>query len=241
MRKTILFVDDEPDFRRTMVYWLESLGYRAIDAVDGDHGWRLVQHHLPDLVMTDVAMPQVDGVELCRRIKLTETTAGIPVVMFTGHNETNLQLAGTEAGADGYVSKETDLRILQARIEAILKDRVRQSQSTQREITTARRQTLSQAVTTLAHHINNSVMAIHATASAIDPDNPDHGRTLQRVCQTEARKMLTVLRALKRMADEEELRTTVYVGKELMFDLETELARLASPDPDKGATGTGSR
>ncbi len=233
MRKTILFVDDEPDVRRTMRYWLASLGYRAIDAVDGEHAWKLVQEHTPDLVMTDVAMPQMDGVELCRRIKLTEATAGIPVIMFTSHDQTDLQLAGTEAGADAYVSKETDFRILQARLEAILKDRTRQSEATQRQVETAKRQTLSQTVTTLAHHINNSVMAIHATASAIDPASPDHARTLRRVCQTEARKMLTVLRALKKMAEEEELKTTVYVGSELMFDLERELTRLASP-----ATGT---
>lgn len=231
MRRTILFVDDEPDFRRTMRYWLESLGYRSVDAVDGEHAWKLIQQQAPDLVMTDVAMPQMDGVELCRRIKLTEATAGIPVIMFTGHDETDLQLSGTKAGADAYVSKETDLRILQARMEAILKDRSRESDARQREVDAIKRQTLGQTVTTLAHHINNSVMAIHATASAVDPANPDQARTLQRVCQTEARKMFTVLRALKKMADEEELKTTVYVGKELMFDLEQELVRLSSP-PD---------
>ena len=227
-RKTILFVDDEPDFRRTVRYWLEPMGYRVVDAVDGEHAWKLIQQQMPDLVMTDIKMPQMDGVELCRLIKLTEATSGIPVIMFTSHAEADVQLAGTEAGADAYVSKDVDWRILHARIEAMLRERSRQSETTRRQVDSAKRQTLSQAVTTLAHYINNSVMAIHTTAAAINPANPDHAHLLQRTCQVEAKKMLAVLRALKKMADEESLRMTTYVGEELMFDLEAELARLPS-------------
>jgi len=245
MRRTILLVEDETNIRHLMRRWLEHLGYEVYDAPDGKRGWELVQEHMPELVMTDIAMPEMDGVELCRLIKLTDKTSGIPVLVFTSYSETESQLAGAEAGADAYLSKETDLRVLQARIEALLKARLRQSEATRREVASVRRQTLSQSVTTLAHYINNSVMAIHATAGVIDPTKPDQAEKLQRVCQAEARKILVVLRALKRMAEEEDLKTTVYVGHETMFDLEAELARLsaamAKPGGDTSGTGESSR
>lgn len=222
MPLTILLVEDEPDIRRMMARWLAHNGYAVEEAENGRAGWERVQQNPPDLVITDVAMPEMDGVELCRLIKLGELTAGIPVLMFTSHSEADLQLAGTKAGADAYIPKNSDLRVLQARIEALAADRARTRQETER----TQRLTLSQSVTTLAHHINNSVMAIHATASVVDPNNPQHAQKLRQVCQTEARKMLLVLRALKEMAEREELKTTVYVGNERMFDLETALKQL---------------
>ncbi|HDS73945.1 MAG TPA: response regulator, partial [Firmicutes bacterium] len=194
---------------------------------NGREGWEGISTRKPDIVLSDIAMPEMDGVELCRRIKTTESTSDIPVIMFTSLKEAEIQLAGTSAGADAYLSKDTDPRILKARIEALLASRTRQSESTEKRVDSARRQTLSQTVVTLAHHLNNSLISMHATASVVNPDNTSDSRKLRDVCITETRKMLVVLKALKQMADERELKTTVYVGSEVMFDLETELARLA--------------
>ena len=68
MRRTILLVEDETNIRHLMRRWLEHLGYEVYDAPDGKRGWELVQEHMPELVMTDIAMPEMDGVELCRRV-----------------------------------------------------------------------------------------------------------------------------------------------------------------------------
>ncbi|HOT37339.1 MAG TPA: response regulator [Candidatus Latescibacteria bacterium] len=221
---TILLVEDEPGIRSVTAKWLAHHGYAVDEAENGKEGWECIQQRAPDLVITDIAMPEMDGVELCRLIKTTESTADIPVLMFTSHAEADLQLAGTKAGADAYIPKNGDLRVLNARIEALAAARSRARQETER----TRRLTLSQSVTTLAHHINNSVIAIHATASVVDPNNPQQAQKLRHVCQTEARKMLLVLKALKEMAEREELKTTVYVGNELMFDLEAALRQLDS-------------
>jgi DNA-binding response OmpR family regulator len=229
MPVTILIVEDEPEIRSMTAKWLVRSGYEVLEAENGRLGWERVQQNHPDIVLTDVAMPEMDGVELCRLIKLGDATAKTPVLIFTSHSEAELQVAGTQAGADAYVPKNTDLRILLARIEALLEARSRAQEETDRTVASTRKLTLSQSVTTLAHHINNSVMAIHAMAGVVDPTNVEHARKLKQVCQVEARKMLLVLRALKEMAEREELKTTVYVGKELMFDLEAELAQLKTP------------
>ena len=219
MDGTILLVEDEADVRMLTRMWLESLGYRVVEADDGAVAWDLMRQDVPDLVLTDIAMPNRDGVQLCRLIKTTEATADVPVLMFTSHTEVESQVASTDAGADAYIPKDSSHRIMQGRIEALLRARTRQSEATRKEIASAQRQTLSQTVITLAHHINNSLMAIHATASVVDPECPDEAKRLQSVCRTEVRKMFKVLTALKAMADEQELKTTTYVGPELMFDL----------------------
>jgi len=228
---TILLVEDEPAIRSMTAQWLSRNGYAVDEAENGKAAWDHIQQTPPEVVITDVAMPEMDGVELCRLIKTTGSTAGIPVLMFTSHSEADLQLAGTEAGADAYLPKDGDLRVLKARIEALAAARSRALLETEQ----TRRLTLSQSVTTLAHHINNSVMAIHATAAVVDPNDPRQAHKLRQVCQTEARKMLLVLKALKAMAERDELKTTVYVGKELMFDLEAALKQL-----DAGAKPPGS-
>ncbi len=224
---TILLVEDQSDVRHLIRLWLQRLGYAVYEATNGREGWEAVSRRKPDIVLSDIAMPEMDGVELCRRIKTSEGTADIPVIMFTSLKEAEIQLAGTSAGADAYLSKDADPRILKARIEALLAARTRQSETTAKQLDTARRQTLGQTVITLAHHLNNSLISIHATASVVKSDNVDDAKKLQQVCLMESRKMLVVLKALKQMADEEELKTTVYVGSEVMFDLEAELARLA--------------
>jgi DNA-binding response OmpR family regulator len=116
---TILLVEDEPGIRSVTAKWLAHHGYAVDEAENGKEGWECIQQRAPDLVITDIAMPEMDGVELCRLIKTTESTADIPVLMFTSHAEADLQLAGTKAGADAYIPKNGDLRVLNARIEAL--------------------------------------------------------------------------------------------------------------------------
>jgi adenylosuccinate lyase len=124
------------------------------------------------------------------------------------------------------MSKDTDPRLLRARIDALIKDRTRHDEATARKVQSVQRQTLSQSVTTIAHHINNSVMSIHSAATVIDVNDPEHVRKLQQVCRLEARKILSVIKALQTMAEFDELKTTPYLGEEMMFDLELELSKL---------------
>jgi len=226
MPARILYVEDDASARRVFAITLRKSGYDVAEAADGAEGWELVRQRAFDVVLTDLNMPEMSGAELCRRIKTDEELSETPVIVFTSHSEVDNEIEGTEAGADAYMSKDTDPRVLRARIEALIKERTRQVEATARKVQSVQRQTLSQSVTTLAHHINNSVMSIHSAATVIDRDNPEHVRKLQQVCRLEARKILSVLKALKTMAEFEELKTTPYLGEDMMFDLEAELSKL---------------
>jgi DNA-binding response OmpR family regulator len=226
MANKILFSEDESGTRKVISLWLRKAGYEVVEAQNGVDAWEKLQDYVPDMVITDLSMPEMGGMELCRKIKLSDKLAGVPVIVFTSHDEVDRQVEGAAAGADAYLSKDTDLRVLLARIDVLLKEKNRHDEETAREVATIRKATLAQSVTTLAHHISNGIMAIHSAASVIDPENIEHVQRLQNVCQTESRKILHVLKALKKMAEYEELKTTTYVGDELMFDLDTELENL---------------
>jgi CheY-like chemotaxis protein len=231
MPATILLVEDEADIRMLTRMWLEAEGYTVREADDGQMAWESIAQTAPDIVLTDMAMPVMDGAELCGLIKSTEETSGIPVVILTSHTEVATRMAGTDAGADAYISKYDDRGILRSRIEALLAAGVRQSEVVRREVETAELRTLGQTVITLAHHLNNSLMSISATAEVIDSGNTDHAERLKSVCTVEVRKMFRVMGALREMAEAQELKTTRYVGTELMFDLESDLKKLGDDRP----------
>ena len=222
----VLIAEDDAVTRKLFTALLKRAGHEPWAFADGQQAWEAYEREPTAVCITDWLMPEVSGVELCRLIKSTEATAGIPVLMFTSYTEVESQVASTDAGADAYIPKGSDLRIMQARIDALLREKTRQSEASQKDIATAQRQTLSQTVVTLAHHINNSLMSIHATASVVDVTRPEHAERLKSVCRNEVRKMFKVLTALKAMADEQELKTTTYVGRDVMFDLEAELKSL---------------
>ena len=226
MAVTVLYVEDEATTRRVFSIWLEKMGYTAIIATNGCEAWKILQATIPDIILTDLSMPEMDGAELCRRVKLNDNLSHIPVIVLTSHTEVDQQVAGADAGADDYVLKDTNLRILQARMQALLKAQIRRDEVTRREVEDVQQQTLSQAVTTLAHHINNSVMSINSTADVINPQNEEHVKKLREVCKLESHRILLVLKTLKQMTEMRELKSTTYVGNELMFDLNSGLSEL---------------
>lgn len=111
----LLIVDDNEDFRIFMRYSLE-LQYRVKLAVNGNEAWEMMQEELPDLVISDVMMPQMDGNELCRLIKQDKRTAHIPVILLTARQNTEAKLEGLQTGADDYVTKPFNMTILVLRI-----------------------------------------------------------------------------------------------------------------------------
>src|SRR6266403_3510009 len=103
---TILIVDDTPDLLDLYSVWLQQAGYKVLQASTGHEGLRLVAEELPDLVLLDVMLPDVDGIEVCRTIKSNEQTATIPVINVSGRRTSaDHEAEGLEAGADGYLTK----------------------------------------------------------------------------------------------------------------------------------------
>lgn len=118
MARTILVVDDEPTLRETLVEALEREGYRAIPAADGRQALERFRAERPDLVLLDLMLPELSGVEVCRILR---AESAVPIVMLTARDSELDKVLGLELGADDYVTKPFSLRELTARIRAILR------------------------------------------------------------------------------------------------------------------------
>ena len=117
----ILVVDDNPanvDILRTR---LEAHGYRTVSAADGEEAIAAACSHLPDLILLDVMMPKLDGVEVCRRLRADPAFPFTPVVMVTARDQTADVVAALEAGADEYLAKPVDQVALVARVKSMLR------------------------------------------------------------------------------------------------------------------------
>jgi adenylate cyclase len=117
----ILVVDDNETNRDILVTRLESSGYETLQAADGEEALRAVAQHHPDLVLLDVMMPKLDGIETCRRLKSAGDLAFTPVILVTAKTTTEDIVAGLDAGADEYLTKPIDQPALVARVRSVLR------------------------------------------------------------------------------------------------------------------------
>ena len=115
---TVLVVDDEPIVRDVVVRYLEREGYRTLEAGDGGGARELLERQSPDLVVLDVMLPGIDGLELCRWIR---DRSAMPVILLTARGEEADRIVGLELGADDYVTKPFSPRELVARVRAVLR------------------------------------------------------------------------------------------------------------------------
>ncbi len=129
----ILLVEDDRELRTYMRKTL-SAHYRVVEAEDGCQGWELAQKILPNIVICDVIMPHMDGIELCRRIKNTMATSHIPVILLTAQETLEMKITGMDIGADDYIEKPFHFRFLLARIKNILTSRQKLREKFQREL-----------------------------------------------------------------------------------------------------------
>ncbi len=120
----LLIIDDNADIRK-MIRELLSADYRIIEAANGKDGIRLASKYVPDLIICDVMMPVMDGLECCRRIKDEITTSHIPVLMLTACSMDEQRIQGYESGADGYLSKPFNSKMLSMRCENLIENRKR--------------------------------------------------------------------------------------------------------------------
>jgi len=122
-KESILVVEDEDDIRELLRNNLAKEGYRVIGATSGEEALRAVRGSLPDLVLLDLMLPGMDGLEVCRSLKQDPQTRNLPIVMLTAKGEEADIVAGLELGADDYVTKPFSVRVLLARLRAVLRRR----------------------------------------------------------------------------------------------------------------------
>lgn len=119
----VLVIEDEEDIQSLIEYNLTKNGFRVTCAESGERGLQLAESSPPDLVLLDLMLPGIDGLELCRRLKQSPRTSMVPVVIVTAKGEETDVVAGLEIGADDYVPKPFSPRVLLARVRAVLRRR----------------------------------------------------------------------------------------------------------------------
>ncbi len=117
----VLVVDDERDIVELVRYHLEKEGFQCLQAADGPAALRLVRDHHPDLLILDLMLPALDGLEVCRHLRRDPATARLPIIMLTAKAEEVDRIVGLEVGADDYVVKPFSPRELVARVKAVLR------------------------------------------------------------------------------------------------------------------------
>src|SRR5215210_2767316 len=117
----VLVVDDEPDKQTLLKIALQTAGYEVRTANDGEEGLAAVDSYPPDLIITDVMMPKMDGYELARRIRANPQTRFLPIIIQTAaRNDAQDLRRGSEVGALGYITDPTDIDLLLARARTLL-------------------------------------------------------------------------------------------------------------------------
>lgn len=120
-KPTVLLVDDDPDIREFVTFNLEKEGYSVVTAKDGAEGVEAAKKHRPDLILLDVMMPGMDGIEACEAIRSNPDIATTLIAFLSARGEDYSQVAGFDAGADDYITKPIRPKVLVSRVKALLR------------------------------------------------------------------------------------------------------------------------
>lgn len=118
MPRTILVADDDPHIRQLLVFALAKAGLETIEAADGEETLRIAESQQPDLIVLDINMPRMDGLEVCRRLR---AEGGLPILFLSSRDDEIDRILGIELGADDYVTKPFSPREVVARVMAVLR------------------------------------------------------------------------------------------------------------------------
>lgn len=130
----ILIVDDEPDILEFLQYNLRKEGYQVVTAPDGLQALTVAEREKPDLILLDIMMPEMDGVETCRQLRSKKEFNDTPVAFLTARDEDFSQIAALDVGGDDYITKPIKPRVLMSRINALLRRSNRASEEESRTI-----------------------------------------------------------------------------------------------------------
>lgn len=190
----ILVVDDEDRNLRLMTLLLTSFGYDVLTASNGEEALEKVHDIPPDVILLDVMMPQIDGLEVARQLKREEETKIIPIVMVTALNEVEDRVKALEAGADDFLNKPVDKTELRARVQSLLKvkacnDHMRNYQKELETEVAKRTIQVRQALKKLKEVSLESICHLCRAAEYKDENTGDHIKRMSHYASAVARKM----------------------------------------------------
>lgn len=128
-QRTVLVIEDDSAIAEVLTYNLEREGYRTVRASDGRDGLRQAQSIEPDLIILDLMLPGIDGIEICRELRSDKATRNTSILMLTAKSEETDQIIGFTVGADDYVTKPFSIKVLLQRVRALLNRRVMSNDS----------------------------------------------------------------------------------------------------------------
>lgn len=124
MKGSVLVVDDDNEVRQLLCTMLQLLGYEAWSAIDGVDALQQVQSRLPDAMILDVMMPNMDGLTLCQKLRQEEETSDLPIIMLSGKAQYEDMQAGLKAGATRYLAKPAGMNDLSQNLQDVLSSRL---------------------------------------------------------------------------------------------------------------------
>ncbi|HEX9700388.1 MAG TPA: response regulator transcription factor [Acidobacteriota bacterium] len=120
-KRRVLVIEDDPDIREILEYNLTNEGFDLVSATDGERGLRAAAANKPDLILLDLMLPGIPGLEVCRRLRAGRGLQDVPIIMVTAKGEEADVVAGLELGADDYITKPFRVRELVARVNAVMR------------------------------------------------------------------------------------------------------------------------
>ena len=130
---SILIIEDEPDIRQFISFNLKKNNYKVLTAINGEEGLTITKKHKPDIVILDLMLPGIHGIEVCRLLNKNKDTKKIPIIMLTALGQEENIIKGLEAGADDYITKPFSFKILNARIKSVVRRNLSKTTTTQHE------------------------------------------------------------------------------------------------------------
>ena len=217
----VLVADDDPTTRALLCAVLVELGHDAEEAADGDDAWRRFQEFRHPLVVLDIEMPKLDGLEVCRRIRSSDEKRETFILVLTGRDHPEDLAAVLDAGADDYVTKPTSVENVRARI--VIADRRSAQDAARRkaevDLAVARwRAGIGEAAIALQHEINNPLAALLGHAELLLMEFKDRGEQNEQaqIILDQARRIGEVV---KRIAKLRNPQSVEYVEGARMLDL----------------------
>jgi signal transduction histidine kinase len=177
----ILIVDDDVDSVELLTKRLRADGYDTSDAYDGEQALQQVEHYQPDMIILDIKMPKIDGYEVCRRLKGSEDTRRIPILMLTVKRKVPDKVKGLDVGADDYIPKPFDYRELSQRVrywtavKIEVEERVRKIRRLEQELIESERlAAIGQTVASLAHYMKNILFGLKGGVYLVNTASKGH-------------------------------------------------------------------
>ena len=204
----LLVVDDQPNNLKLLKFALEQAGMEVSVAASGAECLRLTRAYPPDLILLDVPMPEMDGIETCRELQKAEDTQLIPVIMVTAESSREGKLSGLEAGAVDYITKPIDLQETLARINTQLRVQKihRRNLDLQQRLAETRETATVGAITQgLTHNLNNLLGVVVGYLDILKRtfDEPDRVKCSTALIEQSVERMVEIVRQLSNIASSE--------------------------------------